>query len=58
MTGTDGFTAPLPPHWSYWYDARQNSLLTLQPVPGPDVVAKSFKDRVPYNKGIFEFLHG
>jgi len=58
MTGTDGFTAPLPPHWSYWYDAKQNCLLTLQPVPGPDAVAKSFKDRVPYNKGIFEFLHG
>lgn len=58
FTGRAPIEAPLQPHWSYWYDAKQNSLLTLQPVPPPDVVAKSFKDRVPYQKGLFASLIG
>jgi len=58
FTGRAPIEAPLPPHWSHWYDARQNSLLTLRPVPDPDAVAKSFRDVVPYEKGLFASLLG
>ena len=40
-------TAPLPPFWSYWYDAKNKTCLTLRPVPKPEDVAKSLRDIVP-----------
>jgi hypothetical protein len=58
MTGADRIAAPLPSFYSYYYNAKENSLLTLRPVPGPDVIAKSFRDVVPYEKGLFASLIG
>jgi hypothetical protein len=56
MTGADRISVPLPPYHSYYYNAKENSLLTLPPVPPPDVVAKSFRDVVPYEKGLLASL--
>lgn len=38
---------PLPPRWSYWYDSRQKMLLTLKPVPAPDIIARTLRDAAP-----------
>lgn len=38
----------LPRHWSYWYDAKADSLSVLQPVPGPDSIASDLRQTVPY----------
>lgn len=53
FTGNAAIDRPLPRHWSYWYDAAQNSLLTLKPCPPPDIVAKELKQSVPYSWGLF-----
>jgi hypothetical protein len=58
FTGRAPIETPLPPYFSHWYDAKQNCLLTLNPVPPPSDVAKSFRDRVPYQKGLFASLIG
>lgn len=47
MTGTAGTERTLPPHWSWWYDAQQNSLTRLKPVPPPDMVAASLRQVAP-----------
>lgn len=54
----DGIKVPLPPFHSYYYNAKDNSLLTLPPGPAPDVLAKSFRDVVPYQKGFIQSLFG
>jgi hypothetical protein len=36
-------------HWSLWYDVRQRSLTTLQPVPPPDTVAADLRKAAPYS---------
>lgn len=36
-------------HWSLWYDVKQRSLLTLRPVPAPDIVASDIRRVAPYN---------
>lgn len=38
----------LPRHWSYWYDAKQDTLTTLRPVPSPDRIAADLRQTVPY----------
>jgi len=38
---------PLPPYWSYWYDAKNKTCLTLRPVPPPDEIAKTLRALVP-----------
>lgn len=40
---------PLPKHWSYWFDTKQNALMTLKPVPHPDKVASAIRSAVPYS---------
>lgn len=40
---------PLPEFWSYWYDVKQKTCLTLRPVPPPDIVAKSLREAAPYS---------
>ena len=40
---------PLPERWSYWYDARARTGLTLKPVPPPDTIAASLRQAVPYS---------
>lgn len=47
LTGTTGAERPLPEHWSWWYDARQNSLFPLKPCPPPDMVAASLRQAAP-----------
>lgn len=37
----------LPPHWSWWYDARNNFLFPLKPCPPPDTVASSLRQAAP-----------
>lgn len=53
FTGNAAIERPLKEHWSYWYDAKQNSLLTLRPCPPPDMVAKSLRENVPYAFSFF-----
>jgi hypothetical protein len=53
FTGNAAIEKPLPDHWSYWYDARQNHLFTLQPCPPPDMVAKALRDAAPYSFSLF-----
>lgn len=37
----------LPRHWSYWWDSKRKELLTLHPVPPPDIVAASIREAAP-----------
>lgn len=53
FTGNAAIERPLKEHWSYWYDAKQNSLLTLKPCPPPDMVAKSLRETIPYSFNFF-----
>lgn len=53
FTGNAAIEAPLKDHWSYWYDAKQNHLFTLQPSPPPDMVAKALRDAAPYTFSLF-----
>ena len=53
FTGNSVIDRPLAKHWSYWYDAAQNSLSVLKPCPPPDIVARDLKRNVPYSWGIF-----
>lgn len=39
---------PLPEHWSYWYDRKNFSLLTLKPCPKPDIIAGDLRRKAPY----------
>jgi len=39
--------APLPPHYSYWYDKRKFTCLTLQPVPAPASIAADLRRVAP-----------
>jgi hypothetical protein len=39
----------LPEHWSYWYDKRAATFLTLKPVPKPDTIAASLRENAPYS---------
>jgi hypothetical protein len=47
LTGNRPIGQNLPPFWSYWYDARQDVLLTLRPVPAPSAVAASIRAAAP-----------
>lgn len=38
---------PLPAFCSYWYDRKQNKLLTLRPVPHPDIIAAEIRAALP-----------
>lgn len=40
----------LPPRWCYYYDVAQNACFTLRPVPPPDIIAQSLRDKVPYKR--------
>lgn len=53
FTGNAAIDAPLPQHWSYWYDAKENQILSLRPCPPPDIVAKSLRDVAPYSFSLF-----
>lgn len=53
FTGNAQIERPLQRHWSYWYDAAQNSLTILKPCPAPDIVARDLKHTVPYTAGLF-----
>jgi hypothetical protein len=39
----------LPPHWSYYYDAKFKHCHVLQPVPPPDTVVATLSGDLPYN---------
>jgi len=43
--------APLPEHWSYWYDKRKNACITLKPVPDPVTIAESLRQAIPHQLG-------
>lgn len=47
ITGTKGTERPLPEHWSWWYDAKQNALFPLKPCPPPDIVAAALRQVAP-----------
>lgn len=53
FTGNAAIDRPLPDHCSYWYDAKQNSLMTLKPCPNPDSVAATLRKVAPYNFSFF-----
>lgn len=53
FTGNAAVEKPLPKHWSYWYDAAQNSLQTLRPCPPPDQVARELKVKAPFTFSLF-----
>lgn len=40
---------PLPAHWSYWYDKKTFSCLTLRPVPKPAIIAENLRKLAPYS---------
>lgn len=42
--------APPQPHWSHYYDAGENSLTPLKPVPHPDVIRATFERRLRRRK--------
>lgn len=42
---------PLPPHWSYWYDEKQDALFKLRPVPKPAILAARLKEVLPTTWG-------
>lgn len=44
---------PLPEYWSYWYDKRNYTCLTLQPVPSPDSIASDLRHSAPYKWSLF-----
>lgn len=47
MTGTTGSERPLPEHWCWWYDAKQNVMFPLKPCPPPDSVASDLRAAAP-----------
>lgn len=47
FTGQTGMDRPLPPHWCWWYDARENLTIPLKPCPPPDMVAASLRRAAP-----------
>jgi len=47
LIGTKGAERPLPPHWSWWYDAGHNSLFPLKPCPPPAIVARDLREVAP-----------
>lgn len=49
--------APLPVHWSYWYDKKKSSLMTLKPCAPPATIAKELKRVAPYTFS-FENMFG
>lgn len=49
FSGGVSMERPLPDHYFYWYDARQNTLYTLKPCPPPDKVASRLREVVPYS---------
>jgi hypothetical protein len=48
FTNGSDVSRPLPPHCSYWYDARQSHLFTLKPCPDAPILAERLKEEVPY----------
>lgn len=47
MTGTQGAERHLPPHWCWWYDAKENATFPLRPCPPPDSIASDLRDVAP-----------
>jgi DNA helicase HerA-like ATPase len=41
-------SAPLPVHHWHWYDVQKNKLMHMGPVPRPETVAASVRERIPH----------
>jgi hypothetical protein len=44
---------PLPPYWSYWYDAKRKEATILKPTPAPAEIAKDLRRTVPHGWTVF-----
>jgi len=44
---------PLPPFYSYWYDAKRKSCVILEPTPAPEEIASDLRMRAPHGWTIF-----
>lgn len=49
FTRNAAIDAPLPTHWSHWYDKSQGILTTIKPCPNPSVIVSDLKEKVPYS---------
>lgn len=38
-----------PKHHCYWIDGPENQVIPLKPCPGPDIIARTLRERVPYS---------
>ena len=49
FTGRAPIDVPLPERHSYWYDKAQNRVSILKPVPHPDTIARTLRQKAPYS---------